>query len=111
MEFAVVHFSETNEVEAVPTKWFTEDSDWCYWPNFRNTTKITAAIKSCVTHSGDWKKHLVNIKGYYATLEKARAGARKAEVMSDIGSESENPSKRTRKIFRPEGKLNICIYS
>ncbi|CAG7709137.1 unnamed protein product, partial [Allacma fusca] len=39
--------------------------------------------------SDSWKQYKVEVKKNNLTYEKARSGSRRAEVMSDIGSESD----------------------
>lgn len=38
--FSVAHFIGDNTVEAVPSNWFNEDQNLCYWPDPSETTKL-----------------------------------------------------------------------
>lgn len=44
--FSVVEFTSTQEVEAVPKIWLTDDGK-CWWPNYKGSFRMMQAIKKC----------------------------------------------------------------
>ncbi len=59
---------DPEEVEVVPSKWVSEDQQWCYWPPWHNTTKEKSAIKKQMTPAPDWVQYAVRVKGRYGKL-------------------------------------------
>ena len=60
MQYICLKFIETGEVEAVPSTWVT--GDLCRWPNMRDSSKISRAIKEGLTPNSNWSSH--NVKVY-----------------------------------------------
>lgn len=52
--YAVVEFTDGLEVDVIPCSWLTENKKKAYWPMWRNSNKIHAAVKRCTTPGADY---------------------------------------------------------
>jgi len=72
MNFAVVHFPETEEVEVVPVIWIEEADGKCWWPHFKSTIKIGSAVKRMMPvdmHSWNlYNARVIKLFGKYSEL-------------------------------------------
>lgn len=59
--YAVVAFEEENEVSVVPSAWMTDEERKCYWPPYRNTAKLTKAIKERDSPKDNWCKYTARV--------------------------------------------------
>ena len=48
-------------MEVVPTKWLHDTKKKCYWPPWKSTTKIQAAVKGRVDHKSEYEVHSVRV--------------------------------------------------
>lgn len=55
LKYAVVEFTEEDEVEVVPVGWLADGGNKCNWPNIRSTAKISSLIKADVAPKDDFK--------------------------------------------------------
>lgn len=57
--YAAVHFTVTNDTEAVPLTWLksNENDTICYWPPYTSATKIMAAISTWSRLAGLQSSH------------------------------------------------------
>ena len=53
MEYAVVVFTDTNQVEVVSSSWF-DGNGCCLWPNHRNSLRVTKAVRVHEVPESDW---------------------------------------------------------
>jgi len=56
-QFAVVRFTETDSVEAVPLSWIRKVDGFmmCKWPPFKSPTKVTNAICRKEKADDEWE--------------------------------------------------------
>lgn len=59
MTWIVVKFDDTDEVEAVPLKWFNSDASIIMYPNFKAASEVIRAIKHQQTPTDDWLRFKV----------------------------------------------------
>lgn len=52
--FSVAHFIESDDVAVILSSWTKNGK--VYWPPFKSTTKVTAAIKDKANHSQEWEQ-------------------------------------------------------
>lgn len=60
-KYAVVEFTEENQVEVVPAKWLSTDQKQCFWPINKSSDKVNMAIKQLVTPTADFKPFPVKV--------------------------------------------------
>ena len=48
-------------MEVVPTKWLHDTKKKCYWPPWKSTTKLQAAVKGRVDHNSEYEVHSVRV--------------------------------------------------
>ncbi|CAG7717656.1 unnamed protein product [Allacma fusca] len=90
LPFAVVHFVESEEIEAVPVKWIFENDmrQTCYWPNFRKSDRILQAVKSMQNPiESVWTTHVINVKNTFSTYDEAISNIKHFEAFSDLEAE------------------------
>ena len=58
MEYAIVIFTDSNQVEIVSTSWF-DGTSCCLWPNFTTNSKISKAIRAHEPPDVNWKSYPV----------------------------------------------------
>lgn len=59
--YAVVAFDEDKEVSVVPSIWLTDGGTKCYWPPFRDTSKLSKAIKAQYSPADKWSQHAARV--------------------------------------------------
>ncbi|XP_054709722.1 uncharacterized protein LOC129219370 [Uloborus diversus] len=84
--YAIVNFTQTNEVEVVPVTWLSENG--CVWPPFK-TTDVQKMVKKLIKPSKGWICHEARVLGQYSTYDTARKYLNKAEEDTDLSSEKE----------------------
>lgn len=97
MPWVIVTFTSTNEVEAIPEKWYNENLNIVYYPNFDKKQDIQKAIKN--ESEPDLKKWIpydVTIfhNRTYHSFVQATAKASKACHVSDISEAEQALTKR-----------------
>jgi len=55
--YAVVSFDKDQEVSVILICWLTEGNKNCYWPPYRDYSKVTKAIKTMAAPQDNWKKY------------------------------------------------------
>ena len=53
MEYAVVVFTDTDQVEVVSSSWF-DGNQCCLWPNHRSNLRMTKAVRVHEVPESDW---------------------------------------------------------
>ncbi|CAG7724373.1 unnamed protein product, partial [Allacma fusca] len=100
IDFTVVHFIETNEVELVPTKWIKQESKelCCFWPEFRNVAKINAAIKGLKSPGkSDWKTYSARVMHQFRYFEEGKQNIGHFEEFSELnGNETRSAKQKSR---------------
>ncbi|XP_029170533.1 uncharacterized protein LOC114940175 isoform X2 [Nylanderia fulva] len=91
--WTIVRFIDEDTVEAVPSTWIINKK--CYWPPF-HMEKIVAAIKKHAEPNTCWPSYNVMTfrNSSYDNYKTAREKAKKAELTSELNSETDNISKR-----------------
>ena len=65
--FSVAHFLNRDEVEAVPSIWFTKDKSFCWWPSRKDVTKY---VKNYQAPDADtWSKYKAKEMGVYGKFD------------------------------------------
>lgn len=59
--YAVVAFDEENEVSVVPSIWLTDGGTKCYWPSYRNASKVAKAIKEKSSPQENWTMYSARV--------------------------------------------------
>ncbi|CAG7729113.1 unnamed protein product [Allacma fusca] len=86
--FAIVHFTETEEIELVPTKWLRQT---CYWPNYKKDEKITAAVKGLSSPcKSEWSVHEIRLLHTFNSYDEAKPNVSHFEEFSEL-SECDSP--------------------
>lgn len=54
--YALVEFTNGDEIEAIPSSWIVRGGKSCKWPPFKEkqANKITSLIKKCADPMADW---------------------------------------------------------
>ncbi|CAN8013759.1 unnamed protein product, partial [Ixodes persulcatus] len=89
--FSVVHF--------IASYWVQDGKS--FWPPFKSSTKVTAAIKGRMKPDHDWEQFTCRVLSSTDSYEVARKRAIRAEERSDVTSEPEANVKRTRRPPKP----------
>lgn len=53
--YAVVEFTDENEVDVVSVRWLADGDTRCQWPTYRMTAKITKAVKANIAPNAEFK--------------------------------------------------------
>lgn len=53
--YAVVEFTDENEVDVVPVRWLANKDTMCQWPTYRMTAKITKAVKANIAPNAEFR--------------------------------------------------------
>lgn len=62
--YTVAYFSISDEVEVVLLCWINEDESSCRWPPYKDTYKITKAVKTNTEPSENWSSYAVRCLYY-----------------------------------------------
>lgn len=100
MSFAIVEFTETEEVEVVPAKWV--DDDVCRWPGGK-VERGRKLARRLAEPTEDWPKYPAKLKGLFSTYAIARTRLPRYEVTSDEETDDEN---KKRPVVRPKRFLS-----
>ena len=60
MEYAIVVFTDSDQVEVVSNIWF-EGNRCCSWPNYRSSLRITKAVRVHEVPEIDWKAYPIRV--------------------------------------------------
>lgn len=58
--YAVVVF-EGEEVGVVPCKWLADNATKCFWPQYKDSSKLTKAIRTKSDPQDTWTKYSVRV--------------------------------------------------
>ncbi|KAL2098104.1 hypothetical protein ACEWY4_007311 [Coilia grayii] len=95
MPYAVVLFTETNEVEVIPMSWLSVDQKIAFWPPYKQAEKAKAAVQNVTEPDETWGEFFVQVFKTYDTYEAARKRLPQAMKRSSLTSEDEG-GKRVR---------------
>ncbi|KAG5267530.1 hypothetical protein AALO_G00222780 [Alosa alosa] len=108
--FAVVLFSESNEVEVIPSCWLSVDEKVAYWPPYKRTEKAKAAVLTVEEPDETWGEYLVKVIKKYGTYEAARQHLPKAMRKNSLTSEDEG-AKRVRMPSTKLKELSLLLQA
>ncbi|CAL1678386.1 unnamed protein product [Lasius platythorax] len=96
--WTIVRFIDEDTVEAVPSTWIINKK--CYWPPFQ-TEKIVAAIKKHAEPNTCWPSYdIITFRNSsYDNYKTAREKAKKAELTSELNSDTDHDNVPKRKII------------
>ncbi|KAK8770602.1 hypothetical protein V5799_012932 [Amblyomma americanum] len=97
MAYAIVEFTELDQVEDVPALWIEDNK--CAWPEKLKGDRVTSMVKKAVIPDVLWKWFEITVKGLFATYDKARKKLERSQYTSELGSDSETPNRK--RIRRP----------
>lgn len=63
--YAVVVFTENNEVEVVATNWLSLDKKISFWPPYKNATQIKRAVEHREEPNEEWNEFFVSVLREY----------------------------------------------
>ncbi|XP_011858903.1 PREDICTED: uncharacterized protein LOC105556420 isoform X2 [Vollenhovia emeryi] len=94
--WTIVKFIEEDTVEAVPSTWIVDKT--CYWPPF-HMEKIVASIKKHAEPNTCWPSYdIITFRNSsYDNYKTAREKAKKAELTSELNSDTDNNNVPNRK--------------
>lgn len=100
--YAVVEFTDENEVDVVPVRWLANKDTMCQWPTYRMTAKITKAVKANIAPNAEFRPLSVRVLAKTADYNDARKKLSKATYSSDLQTDAEeNENVGSRKTKRP----------
>uniref|UniRef100_A0A3B1ILR1 Uncharacterized LOC111193929 n=1 Tax=Astyanax mexicanus TaxID=7994 RepID=A0A3B1ILR1_ASTMX len=94
--FAVVVFTEKNEVEVVPSCWLSVDQKISFWPPFKKQNRVKTAVVNREEPDENWGEYLVKVLKIYDTYEMARKKLVKATKRDTLTTSEEESSGRHR---------------
>ncbi|XP_042142353.1 uncharacterized protein LOC121833279 [Ixodes scapularis] len=97
--FSVAHFMVSDDISVIASDWVQDGKT--FWPPFKSSTRVTAAIKGRMKPDYDWEQFTCRVLSSTDSYEVARKRAIRAEERSDVTSEPEANVKRTRRPPRP----------
>ncbi|XP_074037965.1 uncharacterized protein [Leptinotarsa decemlineata] len=108
--WTIVKFIEENSVEAVPTTWLL-GSHKCYWPPFPKE-KLVSSIRKNEGPNTCWPLHDIVRFGdaTYDDYLLARTKAKKAEIYSDLNSDTDKSSRKYKKRKQVESSSDEETY-
>ncbi|KAL1258148.1 hypothetical protein QQF64_011392 [Cirrhinus molitorella] len=86
--FHIVEFSESSEVEVVPSSWVQNKT--CVWPSYKSLTKIHKAVTMQECPTPTWTTFRVRILHTTETYQAARQKLPQATLMSDLQTEDDD---------------------
>ena len=63
--YAVVLFTEMNEVEVIPTSWLSVDRKIAFWPPYKSTQKAKTAVLTEAEPDETWGEFFVEVMKIY----------------------------------------------
>ncbi|XP_072567606.1 uncharacterized protein [Paramormyrops kingsleyae] len=97
LPYSVVDFVESGSVAIIPSKWFTgPEEDECYWPPVR-TVNIEKAVKEAVNPNPEWSRYNIRVLGKAENYALARKKLLKAEICSDLQTDSDWAGKKRKR--------------
>ncbi|ELU12711.1 hypothetical protein CAPTEDRAFT_208485 [Capitella teleta] len=101
MEFLVVEFTETKEVEVIPKTWL-KCNQTAYWPPLRSVTAILKAQnKASALDPKTWTQFTIRILKFFDKIEDARQSLQMASFESDLDTEIDEVTGRPVRKQRP----------
>ncbi|XP_061165314.1 uncharacterized protein LOC133174249 [Saccostrea echinata] len=108
--YAVVEFTDGLEVDVIPCSWLTENKKKAYWPMWRNSDKIHAAVKRCTIPGADYMCLDVRVLYESDNFDKARGKLSNAVLTSSLETTDIDDAIREEKVQkrkkRPNPKYN-----
>ncbi|XP_076849014.1 uncharacterized protein LOC143497115 [Brachyhypopomus gauderio] len=104
--FAVVEFREGGTVAIIPNKWLHgPEKNECYWPVGHKD--VNKAVRDCTNPQENWERYRIRVLGEAVSYTQAREKLKKAEMTSDLqtDSEAERGPRRRRKGSYPAQNL------
>ncbi|KAK1174685.1 hypothetical protein AOXY_G2231 [Acipenser oxyrinchus oxyrinchus] len=92
--YAITEFTETYEVEVVPTNWLVEGESQCYWPPFKSAGRT---VQTRTPALPTWPLYPVRVIFKTDSYAEARAKLKKSEATSDLQSDEGTSQKRKRR--------------
>ena len=57
MAYVLVEFTENSEVAVIPDAWLKEDGLFAYWPPYKSSSRVMAAVKQQEHPSSSWEPY------------------------------------------------------
>ena len=70
--YAVVHFTESNEVEVVPCSWLSLDGKVSFWPPYKDTKQTKVAVIQSAMPDETWGEFFVEVVKTFGETDKSR---------------------------------------
>ena len=70
--YAVVHFTESDEVEVVPCRWLSVDEKVAFWPPYKDKQRIKVAVNQKTEPDETWGEYFVRVIKTYGEMDKSR---------------------------------------
>ncbi|XP_064479648.1 uncharacterized protein LOC135392939 [Ornithodoros turicata] len=99
MQYAIVEFVETKEVEVVPCSWIRGNK--CLWPN-RPSNKVVRMVKKGSPPGMDCAEYNAQVKGIFVSYRDARLKLPISELTSDMNSDVPAKRRRVPKVIESE---------
>ncbi|XP_064463446.1 uncharacterized protein LOC135374412 [Ornithodoros turicata] len=99
MQYSLVEFIKTKEIEVVPCSWVRGSK--CLWPN-RPSSKVAQMAKKGYPPGTDCTEYTVRVKGIFVSYHAARLKLPLFEMTSDINSDVPAKRKRIAKVIESE---------
>ncbi|XP_039302881.1 uncharacterized protein LOC113005331 isoform X2 [Solenopsis invicta] len=97
--FHLVEFLDGLQI--VPENWIQNVKNKCWYPNYKTDKEINKAIKKRQTHQDDWLScPIKRVFGIYESYSEARSKLKKAEIISDINTDTDEKTQRKIKAKR-----------
>ncbi|XP_050413197.1 uncharacterized protein LOC126827739 [Patella vulgata] len=94
--YAVVEFLDDHEVAVVNADWVLPNG-FCFWPPFKNASKLNKCVINCVEADESWLKLKVRKFSETSDYSKARERVARAEETSQVESDVEEIQPRKRR--------------
>ncbi|XP_046592651.1 uncharacterized protein LOC124293883 [Neodiprion lecontei] len=110
--YAVIEFKDG--VSLATEKWMTPRKRHCYWPPYRNESRLLKAVENQEDVSENWPQHdIIKILASTKTFKRGQTKCTEALVMSDINTDLERDNIGSKKstqssvIIRPFPPIDI----
>ncbi|XP_011858190.1 PREDICTED: uncharacterized protein LOC105555732 [Vollenhovia emeryi] len=91
--FHLLEFEDGMQV--VPDNWVQKDKNECWYPNYKTDKEITKAIKKRHIPQDGWLSYSIKrLFGIYETYSEAYNKLKKAEMNSDINTDTDDKTQR-----------------